>query len=52
MFKCICHNVRDGDVDRYHLIGTKCGKCLERPMSKKMKKKFKKKTIKVLKRVN
>jgi bacterioferritin-associated ferredoxin len=52
MFKCICHNVRDGDVDRYHLIGTKCGKCLECPMSKKMKKKFKKKTIKVLKRVN
>ncbi len=42
MFKCICHNVRDGDVDRYHLIGTKCGKCLECPMSKKMKKKFNK----------
>jgi len=29
MYKCICHAVTDGDVDQYHLIGTKCGKCLE-----------------------
>ena len=36
MFKCICHNVREGDVDRYYLIGTKCGKCLDNPMTKKM----------------
>ena len=35
MYKCICHAVTDGDVDQYHLIGTKCGKCLECPMGKK-----------------
>jgi bacterioferritin-associated ferredoxin len=48
MYKCICHAVTDGDVDRYHLIGTKCGKCLECPMGKKMLKKFKKKNKKLM----
>ena len=52
MFKCICHNVREGDVDRYYLIGTKRGKCLDNPMTKKMQKKFKKKYAKMIKRVN
>jgi bacterioferritin-associated ferredoxin len=50
MYKCICHAVTDGDVDRYHLIGTKCGKCLECPMGKKMQKKFKKKNKKLMKK--
>ena len=50
MYKCICHAVTDGDVDRYHLIGTKCGKCLECPMGKKMLKKFKKKNKKLMKK--
>ena len=27
MILCICNNVRQGDYDRYHLIGTKCGRC-------------------------
>lgn len=49
MYKCICHAVKESDVDRYHLIGTKCGKCLKCPMSNKMQKKFKKKNKKLLK---
>ena len=52
MYKCICHAVTDGDVDRYHLIGTKCGKCLECPMGKKMLKKFKKKNKKLIRYCN
>ena len=31
MYKCVCHNVLEGDVARYHLIGTKCGNCLDDP---------------------
>jgi len=27
MVICICNNVRTGETDRYHLIGTNCGKC-------------------------
>jgi len=27
MILCICNNVRQGDYDRYHLIGTNCGRC-------------------------
>ena len=50
MYKCICHAVVDGDTDRYHLIGSKCGKCLKCPMSKKMCKKFAKKNTKLLKK--
>jgi bacterioferritin-associated ferredoxin len=30
MYLCICNAVKQGDVDRYHLIGTKCGKCVEK----------------------
>lgn len=30
MILCVCHAVRSGEKDRYHLIGTKCGKCLEK----------------------
>jgi len=29
MYLCICHAVKEGDKDRYHLIGTTCGKCKE-----------------------
>lgn len=49
MYKCICHAVKEHETDRYYLIGTKCGKCLECPMGKKMLKKFKKKNKKLLK---
>jgi hypothetical protein len=27
MILCLCENVKEGDYDRYHLIGTVCGKC-------------------------
>lgn len=27
MYLCICNAVKQGDKDRYHLIGTCCGKC-------------------------
>lgn len=27
MYRCICNAVADGDVERYHLIGTGCGQC-------------------------
>jgi len=27
MYLCICNAVKQGDIDRYHLIGTNCGKC-------------------------
>jgi len=27
MILCHCNNVRTGDTDEYHLIGTKCGRC-------------------------
>lgn len=29
MYLCICNAVKEGDKDRYHLIGTNCGKCKE-----------------------
>jgi bacterioferritin-associated ferredoxin len=29
MYLCICNAVKQGEVDKYHLIGTKCGKCVE-----------------------
>ena len=28
MYLCICNNVREQDKDKYHLIGTQCGKCV------------------------
>lgn len=28
MYLCICNNVREGDTEKYHLIGTNCGKCI------------------------
>ena len=28
MYLCICNAVGDKDFHRYHLIGTKCGKCV------------------------
>jgi bacterioferritin-associated ferredoxin len=34
MYLCICNAVKQGDTDSYHLIGTKCGKCIE--VSKEM----------------
>jgi len=27
MYLCICNNVKEGDLERYHLIGTSCGRC-------------------------
>jgi len=27
MYLCVCNNVKTGDTDKYHLIGTNCGKC-------------------------
>jgi len=27
MILCICNNIRSGEYDKYHLIGTKCGRC-------------------------
>ena len=27
MYLCICNAVKQGDTDRYHLIGTQCGNC-------------------------
>ena len=27
MYLCICNAVKQGDTDRYYLIGTICGKC-------------------------
>jgi bacterioferritin-associated ferredoxin len=28
MYLCVCHAVKQEDTDRYHLIGTQCGRCL------------------------
>jgi len=28
MYLCICNAVGDKDFDRFHLIGTGCGKCV------------------------
>lgn len=28
MYICLCNNVKEGQTDKYHLIGTNCGKCL------------------------
>ena len=28
MYLCICNAVGDKDFHKYHLIGTKCGKCV------------------------
>ena len=28
MILCICNGVRSGDLDRYHLIGAQCGRCI------------------------
>lgn len=30
MYICICNAVKEGDKDRYHLIGTNCGKCIQK----------------------
>jgi hypothetical protein len=32
MIKCICHNVQEGEYDRYYLIGTKCGTCINKDL--------------------
>jgi hypothetical protein len=29
MILCICNGVRSSDLDRYHLIGTRCGRCID-----------------------
>ena len=52
MFKCICHAVREGEFEKYHLIGTKCGKCINCPLPEKKHNKFYKKYNKMIKRVN
>jgi bacterioferritin-associated ferredoxin len=36
MYLCICHNVRECDSDKYHLIGTACGSC-KQPRNKNVK---------------
>ena len=28
MLLCICNQVREADAERYHLIGTNCGRCI------------------------
>lgn len=28
MYLCICNNVKEGEIEKYHLIGTNCGKCI------------------------
>lgn len=28
MYKCICNAVKEGELHKYHLIGTECGSCL------------------------
>tara|TARA_X000000950_G_scaffold253338_1_gene316232 strand:+ start:427 stop:600 length:174 start_codon:yes stop_codon:yes gene_type:complete len=28
MYLCICNAVGEKDYDKYHLIGTQCGKCV------------------------
>jgi bacterioferritin-associated ferredoxin len=28
MYLCICNNVKQGEHDKYDLIGTRCGKCI------------------------
>ena len=28
MYVCICNSIREGELDKYHLIGTNCGSCL------------------------
>lgn len=28
MYICICNAVKEGDKERYHLIGTNCGRCM------------------------
>ena len=50
MYKCICHAVKDGDIDSYHLIGTKCGKCVNMPLCEKKHKKYYKKLDKLIKK--
>ena len=29
MILCICNAVKSSDIDKYHLIGTECGKCMQ-----------------------
>jgi len=52
MYLCICHAVKEDEIERHHLIGTKCGKCLLHPLPEKKQKKFNKKYAKMIKRVN
>jgi len=28
MYICICNEIKETDQSKYHLIGTKCGKCV------------------------
>jgi bacterioferritin-associated ferredoxin len=28
MYLCVCHAVKEGATDKYHLIGKACGRCL------------------------
>jgi len=28
VYVCICNSIREGELDKYHLIGTNCGSCL------------------------
>ncbi len=37
MYLCICHAVKESDVDRYYLIGTKCGICIKNKCIKNKK---------------
>ena len=39
MYICICHAVKEGDTERYHLIGTSCGKCIQSIPEEEEKKK-------------
>ena len=39
MYICICHAVKEGDTERYHLIGTSCGKCIQQSIPKEEEKK-------------
>jgi bacterioferritin-associated ferredoxin len=35
MYLCVCNAVKEGDKDRYHLIGTCCGNCVQKQETKK-----------------
>tara|TARA_Y100000022_G_C13174349_1_gene340210 strand:+ start:330 stop:527 length:198 start_codon:yes stop_codon:yes gene_type:complete len=40
VYLCLCNNVRESDIEKYHLIGKNCGICLknaQKPILKAIK---------------